>query len=284
MAKFGPAGNSSSFYEQGYTSTIQAAKWCKELGLDLFEYSFGRGINISDKTAKAIGEEFTLQGVELSVHAPYYINFANTDDTLINKSIMYVTKSIEKAKLMNAERVVFHTASVGKAERSQAVEITKNNLKKLIDAIEEKQLKNFILCPETMGNIGQIGTVDEIIDFCNLADYFYPCVDFGHINAREQGYFKSVKEYDQVISKLLDHLPGHKVKYMQIHFSKIEYGPKGEIRHLTFKDKKYGPEFPPLAEVIIKKALQPHIICESDNTQAEDALEMKKIYYKMLAK
>ena len=74
---------------------------------------------------------------------------------------------------MNAERVVFHTASVGKAERSQAVEITKNNLKKLIDAIEEKQLKNFILCPETMGKIGQIGTVDEIIDFCNLADYFY---------------------------------------------------------------------------------------------------------------
>ena len=71
---------------------------------------------------------------------------------------------------------------------------------------------------------------------------------------------------------------------MHIHFSKIEYGERGEIRHLTFEDKKYGPEFEPLAEVLYKNTLQPHILSESDGTQAEDAMEMKKIYMKMLSK
>lgn len=284
MTKFGPSGNSDSFYEQGYTATLQSAKWCKERGLDLFEYSFGRGINISDATAKAIGEEFSLYNIEMSVHAPYYINFANTDEEFIKKSIMYVTRSIEKVKLFGGKRVVFHPASQGKVERKEAVIAATDNIKKLIDKIAEKGFSDFLICAETMGKTNQIGTVDEIIQICNLAPYIYPCVDFGHVNAREQGSLKTSKDFEVVIDKMLDNLPSEKVKYMHIHFSKIEYGAKGEIRHLTFEDKKYGPEFEPLAEVLIKKTLQPHIICESVGTQAEDAMDMKKIYLKRLTK
>lgn len=284
MIKFGPSGNSDSFYEQGYTSTLESAKWCKERGLDLFEYSFGRGINIGDATAKAIGNQFSLHDVEVSAHAPYYINFANPDDEFIEKSIMYITRSIEKVKLFQGNRVIFHPASQGKVERGQAINRAKETLKKLMDKIDEKSFSDFILCPETMGKLGQIGTVEEIIDFCQMASYFYPCVDFGHVNAREQGILKTVKDFENVIDKLLDNLPSEKVKYMHIHFSKIEYGAKGEIKHLTFEDKKYGPEFEPLAEVLLKKALEPHIICESVGVQAEDAIQMKKIYMNMLTK
>ncbi len=284
MIKFGPAGNSDSFYKQGFNSTIQAGKWCKDLGLNLFEYSFGRGISIKDETAVAIGEEFTKHNVEISVHAPYYINFANPSAEMIDKSIMYITNSIHKVNLFNGKRIIFHPASQGKMHRDEAVSLTISNIKKLVDTIAEKQLSNFILCAETMGKLGQIGTVDEIIKICSLAPYIYPCIDFGHVNAREQGILKTAKDFETVINKLLDNLPTEKVKYMHIHFSKIEYGPKGEIRHLTFADKKYGPEFEPLAEVLIKKTLQPHIICESLGTQAEDAVTMKKIYHKLLTK
>ena len=56
------------------------------------------------------------------------------------------------------------------------------------------------------------------------------------------------------------------------HFSKIEYTKGGERKHLTFEDEKYGPQFEPLAAVIIKHSLTPVIICESAGTQAEDAL------------
>ena len=42
MIKFGPSGNSLSFYAEGYAHTEEAAHYVKERGLDCFEYSFGR--------------------------------------------------------------------------------------------------------------------------------------------------------------------------------------------------------------------------------------------------
>ena len=68
------------------------------------------------------------------------------------------------------------------------------------------------------------------------------------------------------------------MKNFHVHFSKIEYGARGEIRHLTFEDERFGPEFPPLAETLKKLKLEPYVICESAGTQDEDALEMKRIY------
>ena len=68
------------------------------------------------------------------------------------------------------------------------------------------------------------------------------------------------------------------MKNFHVHFSKIMYGSKGEIKHLTFADETYGPEFAPLAVALKELALKPYIVSESDGTQAEDAKEMKKIY------
>lgn len=43
QAKFGPAGNSTAFYEAGFKATLQAPGWLKELGLTAYEYQCGRG-------------------------------------------------------------------------------------------------------------------------------------------------------------------------------------------------------------------------------------------------
>ena len=85
-------------------------------------------------------------------------------------------------------------------------------------------------------------------------------------------------DFDKIITYLIDKLGYDKVKNIHIHFSKIMYGEKGEIKHLTFEDTEYGPEFEPLAKVIKKHNLEPVIICESRGTQAEDAGEMKIIF------
>ena len=62
------------------------------------------------------------------------------------------------------------------------------------------------------------------------------------------------------------------------HFSHIEYGPKGETRHLTFADTRYGPDFAPLARLIAARGWTPRFICESAGTQAEDACAMRDLY------
>ena len=51
---------------------------------------------------------------------------------------------------------------------------------------------------------------------------------------------------------------------------------------MTFADDVYGPVFEPLAEAIVREGVAPRIICESDGTQPEDALEMKKYYLNSL--
>ena len=56
------------------------------------------------------------------------------------------------------------------------------------------------------------------------------------------------------------------------------------MRHLTFADTVYGPEFAPLARVLAERGYQPVIICESAGTQAEDALAMQHIYQDALEK
>jgi deoxyribonuclease-4 len=283
MIKFGVSGNGNSYYADGYATTIQAAKWCKNRGIEIYEYSFGRGINLGDKKAIEIGNEFKEYGIEMSIHAPYYINFANTDPEMIEKSIGYVVHSVEKMKLLDCgDRVVIHTASQGKLDRIDAVNLSKENLKKLISTLEFNQLTDYKVCVETMGKLAQIGDTKEIVDFAKMAPNIYPCIDFGHLNARTLGKIKTKKDYEEIIMYMLDNLPFEKVRDMHIHFSKIMYSNKGEVRHLTFEDEIYGPEFAPLAEVLIDKKLQPKIICESAGTQDIDAITMKNIYYNLL--
>ena len=278
MIKFGPSGNSIAFQTAGNTKSEESAVWVKNLGLNCFEYSFGRGVNMSDERALSIGKAFTESNVEISVHAPYYINFANPEPENAEKSYNYVIFSAEKLKLLGGKRVVFHPASQGKMKREAAVELTAERLKILRDKIYAEGLDDLIFCPETMGKIGQIGTVEEITRFCKIDKIYVPAVDFGHINAREFGSLKTEKDYYDRLSYMIDKLGYEKMKHFHVHFSKIEYSAKGEVRHLTFEDEHYGPDFAPLASALKKLALEPYIICESAGTQDEDALKMQKIY------
>ena len=278
MIKFGPSGNSESFRMEGYSHTEEAASWVKNKGLDLFEYSFGRGVIMSSAKANSIGEAFKKENVEISVHAPYFINFANVDDDMINKSYGYVLDSAKKCKEMFGSRVIFHPATQGKLTRNEAVDLTKKRLEILAGLIVDNGFEDMLFCPETMGKSAQIGTVEEITEFCKIAPFYIPTIDFGHINAREQGSLKTVKDYEDRLSYMISELGYEKMLHFHTHFSKIMYSGKGEVKHLTFEDNIYGPEFEPLAIAIKNLKLEPHIICESAGTQAEDSVIMKNIY------
>jgi Endonuclease IV len=130
-----------------------------------------------------------------------------------------------------------------------------------------------------MGKMAQIGDLNEVLSFVNLDESYYPCIDFGHLNAREGGSLKTAADFDAIVTKMFDKIGEEKTKNMHIHFSKIMYTGKGEVKHLTFSDDVYGPEFPPLAEVIRKYDITPYVICESAGTQAEDAKYMKDIFF-----
>lgn len=278
MVKFGPSGNDINFYEQGFKHTIDQPKWLQNLGLSAYEYSFGKGITLSDETALAIGKEMKKYGIEISVHAPYYINFATPLDEMAIKGYYYVINSIKKLQLLGGNRIVVHPASVGKMSREDAVALTRKRLETLSNLLAENNMSDILICLETMGKQGQIGTYKEIIDFCTIAPNFIPTFDFGHINALTGGSLKLEDDYLKIFDYCLKVLGFEKTNKVHIHFSKIEFSSKGEVRHLTLEDDIYGPEFLPLAKAIKKLNLNPVIICESKEIMAMDALKLKSIY------
>ena len=278
MTLFGPAGNDIHFYEEGLKSTIDAPKWVNNLGLTAYEYSLARGIQLTDETALKLKEEFEKYNIKISVHAPYYINFANPDEEQVEKSINWVVGSAKKVKVLGGNRVVVHPASVGKMSREQAVELTKLRLVKLSQRLTEENLNDVLICIETMGKSGQVGTYEEVVDFCTIAENFIPTFDFGHINSITQGSLKSESDYEKILQYAIDVLGYEKIKHCHIHFSKIQYSTKGEIKHLTLEDTEYGPEFLPLAKVLKKLNIEPIVICESKDLMAYDAVKLKEIY------
>lgn len=277
MIRIGPSGNSDAFYASGRKHTYEEAEYLHSLGLNAFEYSFGRGVSMTDATAEKIRTEFRRFDIAISAHAPYYTNFSNPDPEMIKKSVGYVVQAAVACKKMGGTRVVVHPAACGKATRTDAVAAAKSNLMLLAEAADalDAELK---ICLETMGKTNQIGTVEEVVDFCTLYGKFYPCFDFGHINAYSRGGLKAKDDYKRILDHTIEKLGFDKASQMHVHFSKIQYGDKGEIKHLTFADDKYGPEYAPLAELFDEYKMSPYIVCESDGTMSDDALAMKKMH------
>lgn len=204
---------------------------------------------------------------------------SSVEDEKVVNSFRYVTESVVAARKMGGNRVVFHPASQGKDARENAVARTRDNMLRLCEAVKSAvDFDDYIICPETMGKTLQIGTAEEIIDFCTLDPHFIPCFDFGHINSYMHGGLKTKDDYRRIIDLAFDKLGKEKANIVHIHFSKIMYGDKGEIKHLTFEDTKYGPEYGPLAEIIDEYGMSPVIICESDGTMSDDALKIKKYH------
>ena len=282
MIKFGPSGPGERFYNEGFSTSEQAAKWTKDQGLELFEYSFGRGVNLREEKARSMRDAFNENGVLLSVHAPYYINFATPEEEKAENSYRYVIESAIMAKYMGADRVIFHPASQGKDSRDVAVARTIERLKTLAGMIHAQGLDDILYCPETMGKIVQIGDIEEVVNFCTIDDIFIPTIDFGHINAREQGSLKTVDDFVVRMQHMINVLGYERSKNFHVHFSKIQYSSKGEVKHLNFDDEIFGPDYKPFIDACIKLKLEPHVICESSGNQADDSVTMKNYYLSKL--
>lgn len=282
--RFGPSGNCDWFYEENNKRSTEAPAWLKSKGLNAYEYSFGKGFTLGVETAKQIGSEAVKNNVMVSAHAPYYINLANPNDEMIAKSIGYITRGLEYLNYFNGEHYVVHLGACGKQSRPEALLAIAKNLVKVLEVVYEKNLaNNKFICAETMGKPSQIGTYQEIVDFCTMDKMLIPTFDFGHINAISNGGLKTYEDYKVIFDYALDKL-GEKAKSCHIHFSTIKYGAKGEIRHLNYGDENYGPDFEPLAKLIAEYKLTPTIICESRDNMTKDILTMKGIYEKINTK
>ena len=274
---FGVAGNPDEFYEAGNKRSEQIPEWLNNYGLNAYEYQCGRGVNVGEDTARKIGVQAKNYGIKMSVHAPYFISLATVDDTTFENTKRHIFNSLRAAGWLGAYAVVFHIGGVGKMERKLAFELAQTRFAMIVKEVKALGLDEVLLAPETHGKVNQLGNVKEIIEFCKISDRIIPAIDFGHINSVGQGYIVSDLQYQEIFDEIAQNLGTNIAANIHVHFSQIEFTKAGEKKHQTFADG-YGPPFEPLMNVIAKNNYTPTIICESNGTQARDALTMK-LYY-----
>ena len=267
MVYIGPAGNDVKFYADGNQSSVDAPRWLQSIGLNAYEISFGRGIRMTEKTAQVIGKQAADHQVRISVHAPYYINLANPDS--IEKNYHYIKRSLCLLHLMGGNRLVVHVGSQMQMTRAEALANCRRALQTVVERLAADGITDYLLCIETMGKYTQIGNLEEICDLCAVdREHIIPTVDFGHLNCLAQGKL----DIEDIFARLREFSAVH------YHISFIEYGIKGEIRHLTFAAGEYGFDLAQIMHLIKPRNCDDTVICECAEIMAQDALKLRDFY------
>lgn len=283
-AYFGPAGNAESFSAMGYKKNTQVPEYLKQFSLTAYEYQCGHGVRVNEKAAKEFKAAAAAAGIKVSLHAPYYISLSSKEEEKRDNSVEYIFRSAQAADWLGADRIIVHSGSCSGMSREAALSLAADTLRRAQKVLDERELGHIHICPETMGKLNQLGSLEEVMELCRIDERFIPCIDFGHLNARTLGSIQGEKDYEKILDTIENCLGRDRLQNFHSHFSQIEYTEKGgEKKHLTFSDTVYGPFFEPLGELIAKKQLQPTFICESAGTQAEDAKRMRETYLKALA-
>jgi deoxyribonuclease-4 len=229
------------------------------------EVAFTHSVYMDKEQAGKIGEFARENKINLSIHAPYFINLNSEEKAKVHASMQRILKCCEIGHSLGAKSIVFHSGFYGKEfvkaktpeEKKKVEEETYQNIKKrileMMDVIKEKKW-NVKLCPETMGKINVFGSAEEISRLVKETECSF-CIDFAHILARD----KKV-DYER-IKKLFPQKEWH------CHFSGIEYGEKGERNHIGVKKEQWKELFENLP-----KDKEITVVCESPN-RIEDCVE-----------
>ncbi len=273
--RFGPAGKP---YDMKSGDYVRAIEIISEIGLDAIEYEAVRGIAIKRENAEAIKRKAQEKNVVVSMHAPYFLNFASPKDDTVQKSVERLIKAAEAAGWMNAYVVVFHPGYYkGHDSREDALQRTITSLLRVADYIKQSSIGGVFLSPETTGKDSQVGSLDEVIAICREVSPCKPTIDWAHLYARSEGSFiTSVDDVIGVIERLEAELGREAVNPLHTHFSKIEYGRGGEREHHTLAETEYGPEWSIVCKGLKEVGVNAIVISESPILD-KDAIVMKKI-------
>lgn len=257
--------------------------WLTEKGLNGIEIQCTYGFKMSDDNKKLYRER-AKNGFFLSIHAPYYINLGSLNNQVVGRSKSNMKEGIELAKSIGVNRIIFHPGG-GHENTENGRKIA---IKQIIDAINEFtseiDMGDVRLYPEIGGKIASLGSLDEIIEICKKCKYCYPCIDIAHLHAREIGSITSKEILKSKLQKIKDEIPD---KFKEIHFHAytINYGDKGEIKHLYFGDKMPDgseglPNLDDFISVIKEMNIDPWVISEALDSQELGAKYMHDLYVK----
>lgn len=254
--------------------SVGAIIFSKSIGLDTLELGWVRSVRVSEKTCDAIKTAGEEQGVSLSVHAPYFINF-NADEDEWPKSRQRLMDAAHYGNLAGATDIVFHPGSYFGADPDKVLKVA---IPRLGGCLGELRAGGnpVILRPETMGKSAMLGSLEDTLKMSTAIEGVEPCLDFAHLHARPgDGTVNTYDEWARYLDKYAKSLGENGLKRLHCHLSGIAYGPKGEKNHLKFEDADI--DLQALLRALKDFGCAGRILCESP-VMEEDALVIMKAW------
>lgn len=213
--------------------TLTGIARIKELGLDSMEMEFVQGVKMSEESAKEVKKASEENGVDLTIHGPYYINLATKEPDKLRASYRHILSSAHIGSLAGAKSITFHPAFIQTNTRSEVSDRVK---KAMIDILKECKEKEYDIriSPELTGKESQFGRLEELVTLCKEVPDLHFCYDFAHNYARSVGKNNTEKELDHSLKYIRNELGQEFLNNMHLHISNIEYSEKGERHHLPF--------------------------------------------------
>ncbi len=255
--RFGTAGIPHSVKQR---STENGIKWLAELGFGCMEMEFVRSVQMKEQRAQKVKEVAEQEGIELTVHAPYYVNLNSREAEKVNASKERILKAARVGWAAGAHSLTFHAAFYHDDDHEDVFRKVLSELKELRTIMDDEGIE-MDLRPETTGSPTQFGTVAEILRLSQEIPGVYPCVDFSHLQARSNGQHNTYEDFAAVLEAIKKHLGRDALNQMHMHLSGIDYGPKGEKKHVPLPDADMNYEA--VLQVLLDYDVGGWLICES---------------------
>jgi deoxyribonuclease-4 len=251
----------------------------REAGLDALEYEaiyWGGLPQIRQTEAEKLSQKAQENDVWLSLHGSYFINLSG-EKQIVEASKKRLLACAVGAHWMKAHTVVFHPGFYGKKAKAEVFRQIVEAMRDVVASMRSLGIGDVKLGAETMGKPSQVGSLEDVLGFCEEVEQTQLVVDWAHLHARDRGRFRTIEAFRKVVEQAEDQLGKEAVQDMHCHFTKIEYSEKGERRHHVLDEAGYGPSFESLAKVIVEFGLRPVLICESPLLDI-DAVTMRDIF------
>ena len=258
-------------------STANAVKRLAELGLRHMEIEFVRGVKMGEKTAREIRDLAEEHDISLTVHAPYYVNLNSAEPDKITASKDRIIQAARAGAWAGAKSVTFHAAYYHNDDPEDVFQRVKVHMAEMLERLADEQIE-IRLSPETTGGPTQFGTLEELVRLGVELPGVYPCVDFSHLFARSMGEFNTYRHFAGALELIRDKLGEDALKEQHIHLSGIEYGEKGEKRHLPFAETEL--KYEDVLRALVDYNVAGWLTCESPILE-EDALILQGLYQEL---
>lgn len=249
-----------------------------ELGLGCMELEFVHSVQMKEPAAKQLKAAAESADIALTVHAPYYINLNSRESVKIKASKQRILKAARIGWAAGAKSVTFHAAFYHKDPTDQVYQRVKRELWEIRQLLDDED-NHIDLRPETTGSPTQFGTVEEIVSLSQEIPGVLPCIDFSHLHARSQGAYNTYEEFYQVLEVVGSKLGQPALKNLHMHISGIDYGEKGEKKHLELPESDMN--YKAVLQALYEFKVGGWLICESPNLET-DALLLQKQYKQYL--